>query len=319
MRLLLLLLICSSLWACQDKARPTILPKHEGFEDLLLDERRVLDSSLREMNGARQPQKLLVYQSSPSQKAEDSLGISITATNTEQVALRLRVRDYSQSYRHVQELIAEYDAVLIEERELRDSGRISNTIQLWLEPDKLDRFVTAVQDEALTVKERQRWRRDVEAQQLDLGSRLGSKQAAKMRLEELLQKAEDAKAVLPIQRELDEVSEELEALQANLRYLSQRTTYSKLILQIFEEEQPNEQAQASFERRFSESLDQGWLNFKESSIWLANYWPWIVLGLVLGLPLFIWWRYQVGRKRRLQKQQLQLLQQQQQPLRAVEN
>lgn len=316
MRLLILLFGCLSLWACQEKAaQPTAKP-HTDFTDLLFHEKQALDSSLRVLSGPLSPQQMLVYQRLPNQAPSDSLDSlpELRLLKTEQVALRLRVRNYSQSYRHVQELIAEYDAVLIEERERRDSGLVSNTLQLWLEPEKLDRFVTAVQDEALTVKERQRWRRDLSAQQLDLDSRFYSKQAAKARLQELLQKAESAQAILPIQRELDVLNEELEALQANMRYLSQRATYHKLILQIFEEEQVDEAAQASFNRRFNDSLDEGWANFKESSIWLAHYWPWVLIGLVFGIPLLIWWRYRVNRRQRLQQQQLQLLQQQQQPL-----
>lgn len=316
MRLYLLFFCLLSCWACQTPETSAPQPLQSDFQDLVLREKSELDSSLQALNGWAEPQKLLVFQQVPNQTPSDSTLAAIEPSITEQVALHLRVRSYPQSYRHVQELIAEYDAVLIEEREKRDSGYISNTLQVWLAPENLERFVEAIQEEALTVKERQRWRRDLKAQRIDLGVRLESKEKAKARLETLLQKAEVAQAILPIQRELDVVNEELEALRANLRYLSQRAAYSKLLLRIVEEERPSEQAEASFERRISESLDQGWVNFKESSIWLANYWPWIVLALVFGLPMLIGWRYRLSRKRRLQQQQLQLLQQQQQPLKA---
>lgn len=77
-----------------------------------------------------------------------------------------------------------------------------------------------------TVTERTVDAQDVTEEYVDLEARLKNALAVRARLEALLQKAEDAKAAVEIERELFRVGEQIEQMQAKLELLRNRVAYS---------------------------------------------------------------------------------------------
>ncbi|MBL8878423.1 MAG: DUF4349 domain-containing protein [Phycisphaerales bacterium] len=69
---------------------------------------------------------------------------------------------------------------------------------------------------------------DVTEKYVDLEARLKNARAVRARLEALLQKAEDAKAAVEIERELFRIGEQIEQMQAKLELLRNRVAYSMI-------------------------------------------------------------------------------------------
>lgn len=73
---------------------------------------------------------------------------------------------------------------------------------------------------------------DVTEQYIDLELRLKNARALRDRLEALLQKAEDVKSALEVERELTRVRLEIEQLEAQLRSLGQRASFGTLAVEL---------------------------------------------------------------------------------------
>jgi hypothetical protein len=73
---------------------------------------------------------------------------------------------------------------------------------------------------------------DVTEQYIDLELRLKNARALRDRLEALLQKADDVKSALEVERELTRVRLEIEQLEAQLRSLGQRASFGTLAVEL---------------------------------------------------------------------------------------
>ena len=93
-----------------------------------------------------------------------------------------------------------------------------------------ERFQAAVERlEALgQVSHREVEATDVTDEYVDLQARLKNAQAVRERLLALLQKAEDVKAALEVEKELNRVGAEIEQLQAKIEVLKNRVAYSTI-------------------------------------------------------------------------------------------
>jgi hypothetical protein len=73
---------------------------------------------------------------------------------------------------------------------------------------------------------------DVTEQYTDLSLRLAAKKKYLETLQKLLEKAQDAKAMLEIQKEVGRVIEEIESMEGRLRYLADRVSYSTISVRL---------------------------------------------------------------------------------------
>ncbi len=73
---------------------------------------------------------------------------------------------------------------------------------------------------------------DVTEQHTDLSLRLAAKKKYLETLQNLLDKAQDAKAMLEIQKEVGRVVEEIEAMEGKLRYLADQVSYSTITVRL---------------------------------------------------------------------------------------
>jgi Domain of unknown function (DUF4349) len=73
---------------------------------------------------------------------------------------------------------------------------------------------------------------DVTEEYVDLEARIKNALAVRARLEALLAKAEDVKAALEVEKELNRVGEEIERLQAKLEVIKNRVAYSTITIQF---------------------------------------------------------------------------------------
>lgn len=79
---------------------------------------------------------------------------------------------------------------------------------------------------------------DVTRSYVDLESRLGSAKKTRARLEALLERAQDVEDVLSIEKELGRITAEVEAMEAQLRTLSQEVALATVEIQFRTESSP---------------------------------------------------------------------------------
>ncbi|MCP4443033.1 MAG: DUF4349 domain-containing protein [Aureispira sp.] len=224
-------------------------------------------------------------------------------------AMLINVRDYGGTYDQINGLVSQYGSMIVSEEERTTDFRVENTMIINTPPENFRKLVGDFRELATIIRQKRIWKQDLTAEFVDLESRITSKVMAQNRLESYMKEAKTAKEVLPIQRDLDEVTEELEALVRTASALTKRTAYSTVTLTFFEETVEEAPVQAAFGDRFSENITTGWANFKEFLITAANYWPYIAIGLVFLLTGML---ATLNSRRKARQFRLQALQAQQQ-------
>ncbi|WBM74534.1 DUF4349 domain-containing protein [Saprospira grandis] len=199
-------------------------------------------------------------------------------------AVLIGVRNYEQAYKKIKELAATYQAEILSEEEKGSDLQLENTLVLQLPPSNFQIFLEELRELSVVVREKRIWRQDLGGQFVELDSRLKNKYLAKTRLESLLRNAQDAQAILPIQRELDQITEDIELLKQAVNLMLEKSAHSSITLTFYQEVNPEEKVQqAAFGNRMAEGAQTGWTNFKESLVSMAYLWPYILLGLIFSL------------------------------------
>lgn len=79
---------------------------------------------------------------------------------------------------------------------------------------------------------------DVTAEYLDIQIRLKNALAMRLRLEELLQKAQDVKEALKVEEQLGRVAEQIEVMKGRLKHLREVTSFSTISVEFVERSAP---------------------------------------------------------------------------------
>ncbi|MEO1075095.1 MAG: DUF4349 domain-containing protein, partial [Bacteroidota bacterium] len=149
--------------------------------------------------------------------------------------LSLRVDDYDEAVGALRDTVARFDAYLAGEQEQRRTYRIENTVTVRVRAAEFDAMVAALASIARTVESRSIDVQDVTEEFVDVEARLRSRRAAEERYLAILQQADDVNDVLAVQRQLDQVREEIERVEGRLRFLRDRVGFSTLTVTLFEE------------------------------------------------------------------------------------
>jgi hypothetical protein len=161
---------------------------------------------------------------------------------------------------------------------------------------------------AVVVREKRLWKQDLSTQFVDLKARLQAKYEAKRRLEQFMRSARNATEVLPIQRELDAITEEIEALTRTTRAMTQKAIYSTMTVTFYEEKLDTKPQSADFGSRMAFAAQDGWGAFKEFLVLLSFNWPYLAIGLILFTTVGLAVR---SNRRQAKRFRLQAMQQQQ--------
>ena len=249
----------------------------------------------------------------PSHTAVDSATLdslfSTEQSNIENGAILIGVRDYQETATKLQALVSSYKAKIESEEERSTEFRLENTLIIHLDPTQFQDFVAKVRNLAVEVREKRLWEQDLSTQFVDLKSRLQSKYQAKRRLEQFMKSAKEASEVLPIQRELDAITEEIEAFTKTARALTKKTAKSTLTVTFYQEVLETKPQAADFGNRFVAGAKDGWLNFKEFLIQVALNWPYVTIAMIFILVTWLAVRSSRRRSRQFKMQAMQVQQQ----------
>ncbi len=197
--------------------------------------------------------------------------------------LRLRVDDYPDARAEVAALAERFDAYIGGEEERRYPGRIENTLTLRVEAARFEALMEALVALGDEVDARTVAVEDVTRQYVDLEARLAARRAVADRLTTLLARANSVTDVLAVQTQLAEVQEEIEAAEAQLRYLRNQVALSTITLTLFEESSTGVLAGPSFVSRLGRAFAAGWDGVIEVLVGVVVLWPLWVLGVAAVL------------------------------------
>jgi hypothetical protein len=202
---------------------------------------------------------------------------------SENAALLIGVRDYQESRTKINSLVGQYQGFINGESEKFTEFRVENTFSIQVPAEQFQTLLEDFRNLAILIKEKKVWREDLAVSWVDVQARLESKQTAQNKLQELLRTNTNPTNVLPIQRELELVQTDLQALNQTAQVIRKRGLFSQITLTIFQEIQRPSPAQAGFMEQLTVNLDNGWANFKIGLLWASAYWVHIAIGLFFAV------------------------------------
>jgi hypothetical protein len=204
--------------------------------------------------------------------------------------LEFRVKNLDKSFNTVRTLCQKHSGYISDMERTRQSYEISSNVTVRVVNDHFHDLVAAIKGESEHLDVARITSEDVTEEYLDTENRLETKRKARERYIEILRtKTGTIEDVIQAEEAIRRITEEIEAKEGRLRYLSDQMEFSTIIIrmykpietqnpQIAEADTYGDQAQASF--------SSGWSFIKGFGLAMIAIWP---LLLILG-AIVIWKR-----------------------------
>ncbi|MFC5044159.1 DUF4349 domain-containing protein [Aquimarina hainanensis] len=150
----------------------------------------------------------------------------------------------------------------------------------------LEVVMSRINDLVLEIDYRNSKATDVTMEYIDAASRLKTKEAVRIRYEEILRgKAKTVEDVLMAEGKIGRLQEEIEVIKGNMLYWNDKTEYSTLELEVYEEIKEgvlSGKKQDTFWEDAREGIHFGWQGIRQVLLLLFYIWPGVVMaGLVI--------------------------------------
>lgn len=204
----------------------------------------------------------------------------------------IRSENVRRSAERAQRIATEYGGSVQSSRMRRDAGRVSAKVVLSIPSPEFEAALDELRGLGKKVTTDSVSGRDVTEEFVDLESRERNLLAAEQSLLKLYNEAESVNDSLAIQRELTNVRGQIERVQGRIKYLEQRTDFSRIELNI----QPVRDDAASSETGWSplDTASRAWnaslavLQGLATAVITAAVFSWWLVPLPIAG--FVWWR-----------------------------
>jgi Domain of unknown function (DUF4349) len=141
---------------------------------------------------------------------------------------------------------------------------------------------------------------DVTQEYIDVAARIKTKKELEDRYRQILKSAGNVKDLMEVERELNDVREEIESAEGRLKYLSNQVAFSTLNITFYRESSSAGYASRGFLSRLTEALKNGWQLTQSLILGVITLWPIILLGFAFYF-LFKKYRYKFSFKRNVKE------------------
>ena len=221
-------------------------------------------------------------QSAPTQTQKTDWSKKIIKTAT----IHAEIKDFKSFAQQSSEKVKKFGGYISEERQSSSEYRLENSITIKVPVDQFDNAVNELVKDVEQVNERQVNSQDVTSEYVDSKSRLEAKKQVRLRYLELLRQAKNMSEILEVQKEINEIQEEIEMVTGRINYLGHSSAMSTIHFTYYQELKPGiDNEEPGFINKFKTAIVNGWYWIGEIVIAFAAIWP--VLLFLAGLIYFI--------------------------------
>ncbi len=201
----------------------------------------------------------------------------------------IQVKDYYQARNALDSVLGKYKAYIADENERKSRYSIENRIIIRMPAEYFDTFVGEIGSMASKVDYKRVTAKDVTRQYVDIESRLNTKKGVRKKYESFLVNAKNVEEMLAIEEKVRMLTEEIEAKEAELRFLSDKVSFSTVTLNMNQRlkyglEEPD-YVGPNFFQKLSKAFSNGWSGFLGLIIGITTVWPIILIGIVIFLAI----------------------------------
>ncbi|MEP0985749.1 DUF4349 domain-containing protein [Ekhidna sp.] len=194
--------------------------------------------------------------------------------------LSYKVESTKEEYSRINTLLEKHEAYISSENENKGYDRINYNISIKVPPQNFDPLINDLTKDR---KLDNRWVNtdDVTDRYYDLQSRIANKKKLEERYQEILQKANNVRDILEVERNLNQVRGEIESLQGQFKLLSHRITFSTIDVSFYEliPYELDQEQRPGFGTRLVNSITAGWQGFLTFLVYTLALWPFGLLAV----------------------------------------
>ena len=179
--------------------------------------------------------------------------------------------DVKTTQKQIDSLIKKYMAYISNEELINSYNRTIHHITVKIPIQSFDDFVYEIENnrkidnKSINVK-------DVTEQFIDITTRLKTKKRFEKRYLNLLEKSKNVDEILAVQKQLEILQSDIEAIEASLKLLNNKIAYAVLEIRFYKTILNEEKGNV-----FIDSIKIGWRNFTGFLGLLIKVWPFIIL------------------------------------------
>ena len=183
----------------------------------------------------------------------------------------------------VDQCIVECGGIVINEDINNNDRRTTHNLHVHIPAQHLDSFLLRIEAGAMKVDYKEISQEDVTTQHIDLSTRLLNKQELEKKYLQLLTKANNINEILSIERELNQIRSDIESTTQQLAYLNQQIDYSSCRISFYKILPSNIHNGSVMLNALRAGLD----NFVSFLMFCIRLWPFWILALLIGIPLYV--------------------------------
>jgi len=184
------------------------------------------------------------------------------------------------------EAAEKYKGYISSDQEFNIPGRQSNTVVIRVPANNFDNLLAEATIGVEKFERKDINVKDVTEEFLDVQARLKTKKELENRFLALLKEAKNVTELLEIEKQIGQLRSEIESIEGRLKYLESRISLSTLTLSFYQ----TVSDQTVFGQQFKNGFKSGWENLIWFFVFLTHIWPFIFIGLGIGLGVTIYKR-----------------------------
>lgn len=193
-------------------------------------------------------------------------------------SLRIRAEDHAEAVVRSRALVDALGGFVGNESSQRYADRVETTLSLRVPSPQFDTLLAALSSIDGEVDSRTVSVDDVTRQVADIEARLGAKRAAEAQYLELMGRSGSIEDVLAVQLRLQQVREEIESAEAQLRAVRDQVSLSTINLTVYEASAAGITSGPGFFAQAWRAVANGWDGLLELLLGLLTIWPLFLFG-----------------------------------------
>ena len=210
-----------------------------------------------------------------------------------QANLKFQSENPEETYSQIGKSATKFHATIENDSQEKSDSEMSRTLVIRVPSQNFESFLSEAGKGVAYFDTREITSSDVTGQYIDSETRLKNKKSLETRYLELLKKAGKVSEILEIEKELSNVREEIEAKEAELKYLKTQVSMSTVTISFYKPVALGNGVAVSYGSKMWNALAEGFYGFSGFLLGLLYIWPFII---ILVFLFFLFRKKLRGRK-----------------------
>ena len=189
------------------------------------------------------------------------------------------IKDFNLFSNQIREKVKKYGGYISSEQQNTTEYRLENVVAIKVPVDQFDNAVTDLIKNVDLVEQKQVNSEDVTSEYVDGKSRLEAKKQVRQRYLELLKQAKNMSEILEVQKEINDIQEEIEMVTGRINYLGQSSAMSTIHFTYYQVLKPGVafDKEPGFVEKMKTAIVNGWYWTGEIIVAFAGIWPLLIV------------------------------------------